>query len=148
MTSSPCFAEEECSLDGDSVRILKLLNESFERLFYLQLDIYVKVNLLRTSGGKKAMSENNLSQLNEEQEKFREKAQKIIRYCEDCQSHDSGEIIWVLGEKMELDDILDELGVLEEDYNIIAEHLYCPYCDSKGFSSNSYVGVDADLVES
>jgi hypothetical protein len=51
-----------------------------------------------------------------------------IRYCPYCQPYDSGEIVWILGRQIELEELFDWLEVPEEQRDVISERLSCPNC--------------------
>ena len=67
--------------------------------------------------------------LTQREEKKRIKVQNDIHYCLNCQARDSGDWIWVLGERYDLEDLFDDHNV-EEDLRdrLIANGLYCNYC--------------------
>lgn len=81
------------------------------------------------------------SELSSVEERFRKKVQKEIWYCSYDQPYDSGEAVWIFGEKIELTELFYELEVPEEYWENITEHLVCPGCGHSCFELAENVGV-------
>ncbi|MFA5239935.1 MAG: RES family NAD+ phosphorylase [Phycisphaerae bacterium] len=54
--------------------------------------------------------------------------QPEIAYCATCQAYDGGEIIWVLGQRTDLEDLFCDYDVPEELRNEVADELQCNNC--------------------
>ena len=59
------------------------------------------------------------------------KLQEQIHYCLNCQPRDSGEWIWIYGERHDLEDLLDEYELEEKQKDKIVSHLICPFCGTQ-----------------
>ena len=57
-----------------------------------------------------------------------EKLQKEIEYCITCQSYDGGEVVWIWGERTDLEELFDQFRIPENLRDEIAEKLRCPNC--------------------
>ncbi|WKL00525.1 hypothetical protein Q0F98_26305 [Paenibacillus amylolyticus] len=68
-----------------------------------------------------------LPKLNKTAEKYREKAQRKLKYCITCQPYDGGDYIWFLGEETTVDEILESINCPERYRDDISQHLRCPY---------------------
>lgn len=66
--------------------------------------------------------------LTEREEKLKEKVQNDIHYCLNCQARDSGDWIWVMGQRYDLERLLSDHKVPEKSIDKIVEYLHCPYC--------------------
>ncbi len=75
-------------------------------------------------------------------EKFRERAQKKLKYCITCQPYDGGDYIWFHGEETTIDDILDSVGCPERYREDISGHLHCPNCGKSGFEQYETAGTE------
>ena len=64
-------------------------------------------------------------------ERYVKKIQPLIRYCYNCQAHDGGEIIWVQGHKINLEEIYDEYNIPEKHREQISLELQCLYCGTE-----------------
>jgi len=60
--------------------------------------------------------------------KYIQKIQPEIAYCTTCQAYDGGEIIWVLGQKTDLEDLFNEYEVPEALRDMVADGLCCNNC--------------------
>jgi RES domain. len=70
------------------------------------------------------------------------KIQEGIHYCLNCQARDSGEWIWVLGKRYDLEDLLDDFEVKEEIRDKIVDHLSCPHCGTS-LNRGDEVGIES-----
>jgi len=63
-------------------------------------------------------------------ERFRKKLQSEIAYCATCQPWEDGEPFWILGDKIELTDLMDYYDVPEDDdfREELANELHCEGC--------------------
>ncbi|WP_107950259.1 RES family NAD+ phosphorylase [Lysinibacillus parviboronicapiens] len=86
--------------------------------------------------------EEYLPELNRTAEKFRDKAQKKLKYCTTCQPYDGGEYIWIMGNKTSIDEIFDDINCPEKYREDIAEHLHCPNCGKSGFEQYEVAGTE------
>lgn len=81
------------------------------------------------------------SDLNRTEEKYRDRLQNKIHYCIYCQPYDDGEAVWIHGERIDLYDLMDEMGVPEKSKEKIAEHLFCPHCGNDTLDLMTDVGL-------
>lgn len=89
-----------------------------------------------------------LPNLNRTAEKYKDKAQKLLKYCITCQPYDGGDYIWFLGTETTVDEIFEVLNVPEKYREDIASHLVCPNCGKSGFEQYEPAGTeDADDLE-
>lgn len=65
------------------------------------------------------------------EKKLQSKVQEQIHYCLNCQARDSGEWIWVMGERYDLEQLFDDCDVEEDLRDKITKDLYCPYCGTE-----------------
>lgn len=61
-------------------------------------------------------------------EKFIKYIQPRISYCATCQPYENGEIVWVLGRKVNLEEIFDEYDIPQELRDDVVAHLICKGC--------------------
>jgi len=61
-------------------------------------------------------------------ERYRKKLQNEIAYCVMCQPFESGSYIWILGDKIELTLLLQELDIPEEVWDEVLEEVVCQNC--------------------
>jgi hypothetical protein len=74
-----------------------------------------------------------LPELTRAAERHRKRVQAELYSCETCQRDDDGEVVWVLGDQIQLADLLQEMKVPEHLWDAIAPHLRCPNCGREGF---------------
>jgi hypothetical protein len=67
-------------------------------------------------------------ELKAKEEKLKNQIQEDIHYCLNCQARDSGDWIWILGERYDLEDLFDDYEIKESLRDKISEYLYCPNC--------------------
>src|SRR5262245_47326360 len=67
--------------------------------------------------------------------------QEEIQDCGCVQPAAEGEVFWVHSSRTQLDDLMAQHDVPEELYDLVAERLECPACDTK-FNRYSDVGVE------
>lgn len=90
-----------------------------------------------------------LPQLNKTAEKYREKAQRKLKYCITCQPYDGGNYVWILGTETTVDEIFEDLNIPEKYRENIATHLVCSNCGKLSFEQYEIAGTeDADDIES
>src|ERR1700751_4426961 len=87
------------------------------------------------------MERKYIPELTESQDKYRNKIQSKIAYCEYCQPYDDGEIFWLLGNRTELEDLFYGLNVPENYWDKIILHLHCPSCGNTTFNRASDIGT-------
>lgn len=86
--------------------------------------------------------EDFLPDLNKTAERFREKAQKEIKYCITCQPYDGGSYVWILGEETTIEEIFDSINCPEKYRDDIAQHIGCPNCGNSSFERFDTVGTE------
>lgn len=86
--------------------------------------------------------EDFLPKLNKTAEKFREKAQKKLKYCITCQPYDGGDYIWIIGNETTIDEIFEDVKCPEQYREDIAQHLHCPNCGKSGFERYEVAGTE------
>jgi hypothetical protein len=67
--------------------------------------------------------------------------QRDVCYCTNCQPFDGGEVVWVSGEKTDLEDVLDDYDVPEELRDEVASQLKCRNCSTE-LERGATVGLD------
>lgn len=80
-------------------------------------------------------------ELTTREEVLRKKVQKHIFYCSYDQPYDSGEPVWIFGDKIELTELFEDLHVPYESWENITEHLFCPGCGHNHFELAETVGL-------
>lgn len=83
--------------------------------------------------------------LTSKEEKYRSKVQSKIENCIYCQPYDGGEVFWILGDRIELMELLEICKVPEINWEIIVEHLHCPYCGNISFDLASEIGIKTEF---
>ncbi len=73
--------------------------------------------------------------------KYLEKAQREIYYCFNCQAVDSGDIIWVQGDRISLLDHFTDLRIPQKYWDQLADDLYCRNCGTSHFGLGADVGL-------
>jgi len=61
-------------------------------------------------------------------ESYTERIQSEIRHCPYCQTYDSGDLVWIFGYRIDLDELFDQFEVPEDLRDEIERHLTCPHC--------------------
>ena len=61
-------------------------------------------------------------------ERLRKKLQDEVAYCVTCQPYDGGDYIWVLGDEIDLTDLLQELNIPEEVWDEVVDGVTCQNC--------------------
>jgi len=77
------------------------------------------------------MDEFSFPKLTATEEAIKDKIQNQIYYCLNCQPRDSGEWIWIYGERQDLDELFYEYNLKDEQIEKIASHLVCPFCGTQ-----------------
>lgn len=90
------------------------------------------------------MDEFEKSSLSSKEKKIFKEVQSQIAYCAYCQPYDSGEPVWIHGDKVELDDLFFDYELSDKSIEKIKEHLFCPYCGHEDFSWDYEIGVKSD----
>lgn len=89
-----------------------------------------------------------LPELNKTAEKYKERTQKLLKYCITCQPYDGGDYIWIIGNETTIDEIFDHVNCPEKHREDIAAHLYCPNCGNSGFEQYDVAGTeDVSILE-
>jgi len=60
--------------------------------------------------------------------KYREEVQEQVGYCVTCQPYDGGDYVWVLGDEIEIDNLLQDLEVPEHLWQEVLDGVYCGNC--------------------
>ncbi|MGB0891953.1 MAG: RES family NAD+ phosphorylase [Flavobacteriaceae bacterium] len=87
------------------------------------------------------MHEEFAPELTKKEEGYRKKVQSKINYCSYCQPYDGGEFVWIFGDQIELDELMDSLNIDEKHRENIYWHLGCPNCGNSEFDACSLVGL-------
>lgn len=61
-------------------------------------------------------------------------------YCSYDQPYDSGDVVWIFGDKIELTELFEDLNIPEESWGNITEHLVCPGCGHSHFEIAEIIG--------
>lgn len=80
--------------------------------------------------------------LSKKEEKIRKKIQSEIKYCDYDQPYDSGDVIWIYGDKIDLYDMLSAYDISEASMDKIVDHLYCPGCGNEYLELMSSIGTE------
>ncbi|MCB4791280.1 MAG: RES family NAD+ phosphorylase [Elusimicrobia bacterium] len=64
-------------------------------------------------------------------EKYRKIVQPQIEYCLNCQARDSGEWVWVLGDRTDLEELFCDYDVPDNLRNDLADKLVCNNCGTQ-----------------
>jgi len=80
--------------------------------------------------------------LNKTAEKYRAKIQSVIKYCDLCQSFDGSEVLWLWGQKLELEELLFKYKIPEKYIDDIVPHLFCGGCHNPSLDRCSYVSEE------
>ncbi len=72
------------------------------------------------------------------------KVQLKIAYCAYCQPYDSGEPVWIFGDRIELDELFYDLTDSEKSIEKIKKHLHCPHCGHDDLSWDEEIGIKTD----
>lgn len=83
-----------------------------------------------------------LPKLNKSAEKFKDKAQQVLKYCITCQPYDGGDYIWIDGNETTIDEIFEGVKCPEQYREDIAIHLCCPNCGKSGFEQYEVAGTE------
>lgn len=86
--------------------------------------------------------ESSLPSLNKTAEKYKEKAQALLKYCPTCQPYDGDSYVWILGSETSIDEILDLVDCPETYRDDISQHLYCPNCGRENFERYDTAGTE------
>lgn len=60
--------------------------------------------------------------------KYQKLIQPHIAYCVTCQPYDEGDVVWVLGDRADLEELFDEYEVPEDLRDELAANLHCQNC--------------------
>ncbi len=83
-----------------------------------------------------------MDKLTLKEERLFEKIQDQIHFCLNCQARDSGDWIWVMGERYELEQLFEDFDVKDETRDkVIAHGLYCNYCGTQLFRDDE-IGLE------
>ncbi|MEI7014614.1 RES family NAD+ phosphorylase [Leptospira licerasiae] len=77
-------------------------------------------------------------------EKARSYIEKEIRFCEQCQPHSEGDIIWIHGKRTELSYLLERFELTENQTKAVLKGFRCPYCTNYLQSLDNDVGIIHD----
>lgn len=72
------------------------------------------------------------------------KVQSQIAYCVYCQPYDSGEPVWIFGNRTDLDDLIYNYTDSDKSIEKIKKHLYCPHCGHDDLTWDDEIGVKTD----
>lgn len=72
------------------------------------------------------------------------KVQSQIAYCAYCQPYDSGEPVWIFGDRTDLDDLIYNYTNSEKSIEKIKKHLYCPHCGHDDLTWDYEIGIKTD----
>lgn len=79
--------------------------------------------------------------LTKTEERLKNKVQKKIYYCSECQPYDGGEPVWIYGEPIDLDDLLMTCNIEEKYWDKITACLSCPNCGNSFLEISSRVAL-------
>ena len=86
------------------------------------------------------MYEDFKEELTSKEERLKNKIQKEIAYCYNCQPYDCGEPVWIYGDRTDIQYLFYRLNIDEEYWNKILDHLFCP-CGNETLTLSCDVGV-------
>lgn len=87
------------------------------------------------------MNEFSKLELTKREEKYLKCVQSKIEYCIYDQPWEDSEPVWMLGERTDIEDLLDNCDVPKKSRKNILNNLYCPSCGNEVFELASDVGV-------
>ena len=82
-------------------------------------------------------------QLTAKEKTYVKKIQSKIEYCAYCQPYDEGEVVWIHGDKIDLNDLMGDCRIPERSKEKVARHLYCPSCGNSDFDLFLDVGIQS-----
>lgn len=74
------------------------------------------------------------------EERLKDKVQKEILSCYNCQPYDCGEPVWIHGERTDIEDLFYSLNINEKYWDTIVEHLCC-LCGTELDTIDCQVGI-------
>lgn len=87
------------------------------------------------------MNELEPKKLNQKEEEIRDIIQSEIYSCALCQPYDSGEVVWVIGEQINISELFFGHELNDDQIERICTHLQCPWCGADNIESYSEIGV-------
>lgn len=87
------------------------------------------------------MNEFDPIELNQKEEEIREIIQSQIEYCILCQARDSGEWIWIWGERTDIYELFSDYELSDQEISNICDNLSCPNCGADNFDISSEIGL-------
>jgi len=78
-------------------------------------------------------------------QKYFLKVQNEIKYCDNCQSWDGGEVNWILGEKISLSDLFESYNIPEKHWDQLASHMVCQGCGTDNFEPFYDIGINDEF---
>lgn len=85
--------------------------------------------------------EDFLPVLTAKEKRYRDKVQSLIEYCSYCQPYDDGEVVWIMGDRIELCELLYECNVPEKVWDKLVKRLHCSHCGNSSFDLCSEIGM-------
>lgn len=76
-------------------------------------------------------------------EELTELIQSEIRYCPYCQTYEEGQVVWIFGNRVDLDELMDDFEVPEQSREELVKGLSCPNCRAE-ISRPTDVGIRYD----
>jgi len=76
------------------------------------------------------------------EERLRDKIQKEILSCYNCQPYDCGEPVWIHGERTDVEDLFYSFNIHEKYWDAILEYLFCP-CGTELDTLDCQVGIQS-----
>lgn len=80
-------------------------------------------------------------ELNKQEERYLKRVQNKIFYCSNDQPYDSGEVVWIFGDQIELTELLYDCNIPEKNWDNVIAHLVCPGCGYSNFEGGENVGL-------
>jgi hypothetical protein len=65
----------------------------------------------------------------EEIEKYQELIQPHIAYCITCQPYDGGDVVWIFGDRTNLEELFDKYKIPDDLREEISVNLHCQHCE-------------------
>ena len=60
--------------------------------------------------------------------RYKNNIQRLIEFCSYCQPYDESDVVWIYGDRVELEELFLQCNIAEKYWNKIVQHLHCPNC--------------------
>jgi len=81
------------------------------------------------------------AEINENERLIMVEVQSKIYSCPICQPYDSGEAVWIHGDRTDIIELFEDHELSDDQIERICTHLCCPSCGAENFDSTSEIGL-------